>query len=155
MFVSCSFAHKPFSVIPGSKASCMERTPASQTSIEACIRISSSFEFIAGDFLKLDFTQEYDLVISHAVVDHVYDMDAFVSKIVKLTKQFAYITAYRGYFPELKKHKMNWNHEDGSYYNDFSIIQIKEKFKEKFYEIDALQEISKIQSDIQNRLKNA
>ena len=25
---------------------------------------------------------------------------------------------------------MNWNHEDGSYYNDFSIIQIKEKFKE-------------------------
>ena len=31
----------------------------------------------------------------------------------------------------------------------------KEKFKEKFYEIDALQEISKIQSDIQNRLKNA
>lgn len=104
-------------------------TDISETAIKQCKK-NSSFEFIAGDFLKLDFTKEYDIVFSHAVIDHVYDMDAFVSKIVKLTKQFAYITAYRGYFPELKKHKMNWNHEDGSYYNDFSIIQIKEKFKE-------------------------
>ena len=31
----------------------------------------------------------------------------------------------------------------------------KEKFKVKFFEIDAMQEISKIQSDIENRLKNA
>jgi len=104
-------------------------TDISETAIKQCKK-NSSFEFIAGDFLKLDFTKEYDLVFSHAVIDHVYDMDAFVSKIVKLTKQFAYITAYRGYFPELKKHKMNWNHEDGSYYNDFSIIQIKKVFKE-------------------------
>ena len=104
-------------------------TDISETAIKQCKK-NSSFKFIAGDFLKLDFTQEYDLVFSHAVVDHVYDMDAFVSKIIKLTKQFAYITAYRGYFSELKKHKMNWNHEDGSYYNDFSIIQIKKKFKE-------------------------
>ena len=104
-------------------------TDISETAIKQCKK-NSSFEFIVGDFLKLDFTKKYDLVFSHAVVDHVYDMDAFVLKIIKLTKQFAYITAYRGYFPELKKHKMNWNHEDGSYYNDFSIIEIKEKFKE-------------------------
>jgi len=31
----------------------------------------------------------------------------------------------------------------------------KEKFKVKFYEIDAIQEITKIQCDIENRLKNA
>ena len=31
----------------------------------------------------------------------------------------------------------------------------KEKFKEKFFEINATQEITKIQSDIENRLKNA
>ena len=57
-------------------------------------------------------------------------MDEFVAKIVNLTKKYAYITAYRGFFPDLKKHKMNWNDEDGSYYNDFSIIQINKKFKE-------------------------
>ena len=33
-------------------------------------------------------------------------------------------------FPKLKQHKINWNHEEGSYYNDFSIIQIKKVFKE-------------------------
>jgi len=104
-------------------------TDISETAIKQC-KQNSSFEFIAGDFLKLNFTKKFDLVFSHAVVDHVYDMDAFVLKIVELTKQFAYITAYRGYFPELKKHKMNWNNDDGSYYNDFSIIQIKEKFNE-------------------------
>ncbi len=104
-------------------------TDISETAIKQC-KQNSSFEFIAGDFLKLNFTKKFDLVFSHAVIDHVYDMDAFVSKIVELTKKFAYITAYRGYFPELKKHKMNWNNDDGSYYNDFSIIQIKEKFNE-------------------------
>ena len=57
-------------------------------------------------------------------------MDAFASKIVELTKKFAYISAYRGFFPELQQHKINWNHEEGSYYNDFSIIQIKKVFKE-------------------------
>jgi adenylate kinase len=31
----------------------------------------------------------------------------------------------------------------------------RDKFKGKFFEIDAMQEISKIQSDIENRLKNA
>jgi len=104
-------------------------TDISETAIKQC-KQNSSFEFIAGDFLELNFTKKFDLVFSHAVVDHVYDMDAFVLKIVELTKQFAYITAYRGYFPELKKHKMNWNNDDGSYYNNFSIIQIKEKFNE-------------------------
>ena len=104
-------------------------TDISETAIKQCKK-NSSFEFIAGDFLKIDFTKKFDLVFSHAVVDHVYDMNAFVLKIAELTKQFAYITAYRGYFPDLKKHKMNWNNDDGSYYNDFSIIQIKEKFNE-------------------------
>ena len=31
----------------------------------------------------------------------------------------------------------------------------KQKFQEKFFEVNAMQEIAKIQSDIQNRLKNA
>jgi SAM-dependent methyltransferase len=101
----------------------------SETAIKQCKK-NSSFEFLVGDFIKLNISKKFDLVYSHAVVDHVYDMDAFVAKIVDVTKKYAYITAYRGFFPVLKKHRMNWNNEDGSYYNDFSIIQIKKKFKE-------------------------
>ena len=104
-------------------------TDISETAIKHC-KESSTHEFIVGDFIAFDFSKKFDLVYSHAVIDHVYDMDAFASKIVKLTKKLAYITAYRGFFPELKKHKINWNYEDGSYYNDFSIIQIKKVFKE-------------------------
>ena len=101
----------------------------SETAIKQCKK-NSSFEFIAGDFIKLNISRKFDLVFSHAVVDHVYDVDEFVAKIVNLTKKYAYITAYRGFFPDLKKHKMNWNNEDGSFYNDFSIIQINKKLKE-------------------------
>jgi SAM-dependent methyltransferase len=104
-------------------------TDISETAIKQCKK-NSSFEFIAGDFIKLDISRKFDLVFSHAVVDHVYDMDEFVAKIVNLTKKYAYITAYRGFFPDLKKHKMNWHNEDGSFYNDFSIIQINKKLKE-------------------------
>ena len=101
----------------------------SETAIKQCKK-NSPFEFIAGDFIKLDISRKFDLVFSHAVVDHVYDMDEFIAKIVNLTKKYAYITAYRGFFPDLKKHKMNWHNEDGSFYNDFSIIQINKKLKE-------------------------
>ncbi len=104
-------------------------TDISKTAIKYC-KANSEHEFIAGDFITFDFSKQFDLVYSHAVIDHVYDMDAFASKIVELTKKFAYITAYRGFFPKLKQHKINWNHEEGSYYNDFSIIQIKKVFKE-------------------------
>jgi len=104
-------------------------TDISETAIKQCKK-NSPFEFFAADFIKLNISRKFDCVFSHAVVDHVYDMDEFVTKIVNSTKKYAYITAYRGFFPDLKKHKMNWNDADGSYYNDFSIIQIKKKFKE-------------------------
>ena len=42
----------------------------------------SKFNFIAGDFIKMDMNQTYDLVFSHAVIDHVYDIDAFLLNIV-------------------------------------------------------------------------
>jgi SAM-dependent methyltransferase len=114
----------------------------SESAIEYCKK-NSEFEFICGDFIKTEL-QKYDLVYSHAVVDHVYDMDSFILKIVDACKKYAYITAYRGYFPDLPKHKMNWNDNDGCYYNDFSIKQIKEKFvgiglKQNQYQIRALQ----------------
>ena len=96
----------------------------SETNIEYC-KNNSTFNFISGDFIKMDVKQEYGLVYSHAVVDHVYDIDVFIMNLVKSCKKFAYINAYRGFFPDLEKHEMKWRDDDNCYYNKISIKQIK------------------------------
>ena len=73
----------------------------------------------------MDVKQEYDLVYSHAVVDHVYDIDVFIMNLVKSCKKFAYINAYRGFFPDLDKHDMKWRDDDNCYYNKISLKQIE------------------------------
>jgi len=96
----------------------------SETNIEYC-KQNSKFHFISGDFIKMKIEQKYDLVYSHAVVDHVYDIDAFVMNLVKSCKKFAYINAYRGFFPDLEEHEMKWRDEDNCYYNKISLKQIE------------------------------
>lgn len=95
--------------------------------IEYCKR-NSEFEFICGDFIKMEFDDKYDLVFSHAVIDHVYDIDRFLSKIVSVCKKYAYISAYRGYFPNLEQHEMVWDNEKGCYYNNISLKQVEKIF---------------------------
>ena len=99
-------------------------TDISETAIEYCKK-NSTFNFICGDFIKNDIGDTFDLVYSHAVIDHVYDIDTFVKKIVNLSKKYAYINSYRGYFSDMEEHKMNWNNKDGCYYNDISVKRIK------------------------------
>ncbi len=95
----------------------------SQANIDFC-KTNSEFEFICGDVIKMEFKNRYDLVFSHAVVDHVYDIDRFIINLLKACKKYAYINSYRGFFPDLKKHKMEWREADGCYYNDLSIKQV-------------------------------
>jgi len=96
----------------------------SKTNIEYC-KNNSEFDFIDGDFIKMDVKSQFDLVFSHAVIDHVYDIDSFMTNLIKSCKKFAYINSYRGYFPNLEKHEMNWQDDDNCYYNNISIKQIK------------------------------
>lgn len=96
----------------------------SKPNIEFCKK-NSSFEFIQGDFLKMNMDKKYDLVYSHAVIDHIYDIDEFLQRIVKSCGKYAYVNAYRGFFPDLNDHKMNWRDNDGCYYNDLSVKKIK------------------------------
>ena len=74
---------------------------------------------------------KFDLVFSHAVIDHVYDINQFVSKIIDATEKYAYINSYRGYFPKLKNHKMKWDGHDACYFNDISISEIKNLLLQK------------------------
>jgi len=96
----------------------------SKAGIEYCKK-NSSFNFICGDILKMNLQEKYDLVFSHAVIDHVYDINGFLSKISQVCKKYAFISAYRGYFPVLQKHKMNWNDTEACFYNDLSVNQLK------------------------------
>ena len=101
-------------------------TDISETAIEFC-KSKSSFNFICTDFLKNNLNKKFDLVFSHALIDHVYDVDLFIEKIIDVSNRFTYVTAYRGYFPDLERHVMRRNNLEGSYYNDISIKQMSKK----------------------------
>jgi len=92
--------------------------------IEYC-KQNSDFEFMCGDIIDMKLDKKFDLIFSHAVIDHIYDIEGFIQKIVNLSKKYVYISAYRGYFPDLHEHKMRWDNEKGCYYNDLSIEQLK------------------------------
>ena len=97
----------------------------SKPNIEFCKK-HSNFEFIQGDFIKMNLENKYDLVYSHAVIDHVYDIDEFLQRIVKSCKKYAYVNAYRGFFPEINEHEMHWRDDDNCYYNNLSVKKTKE-----------------------------
>jgi SAM-dependent methyltransferase len=101
----------------GKKYTGIDISPAN---IEYCKR-NSGFEFECCDIIKTDLGKTYDLVFSHAVIDHVYDIDTFLAKLVMACKKYAYINSYRGYFPDLKSHKMEWRESDKCYYNNISV----------------------------------
>ena len=104
-------------------------TDISETAIKFC-KLKSPFNFICTDFLKNNLNKKFDLVFSHALIDHVYDVELFIEKIIQTSKRFVYVTAYRGYFPDLEKHVIQRNNLEGSYYNDISIKKITKKLAE-------------------------
>jgi len=102
----------------------------SPSAIDFCNN-NSDFSFHCGDFIKMNLNDKFDLVYTHAVVDHVYDIDEFISKVVDTTKHYAYINSYRGFFPKLDSHEMKWDGYEGCYFNNISIRQIKDLFSKK------------------------
>jgi len=88
-------------------------------------RTHSHFKFIYGDFLKMNTEQKFDLVFSHSAIDHIYDIELFLTKIVLVCKKYAYISAYNGYHPKLKKHEMTYRLERSNYLNRLSPTEIE------------------------------
>ena len=97
----------------------------SQKSLDIAKNNFPNGEFICDDFLKTQKIKYYDLVVSFDVIDHVYNPDLFLSKIIKSTKKFSYIRSYRGFFPSLENHKMHYRSNEGIYLNDLSVSQIE------------------------------
>jgi SAM-dependent methyltransferase len=77
-------------------------------------------EFVCADFVEAALGERFDLVFSHAVVDHVYDVDRFVAALAGASRRWLYLSSYRGWFPELTEHVYRWHENDTCYYNDLS-----------------------------------
>jgi SAM-dependent methyltransferase len=81
--------------------------------------------YIAGDFLEKGIEEKFELVFSHALIDHIYDINAFILAMVVASKKWVYITSYRGWFPDLKEHNYMWNERDTCYYNHISPNEVR------------------------------
>jgi SAM-dependent methyltransferase len=77
-------------------------------------------DYLRGDIIENGISEKFDLVYSHAVIDHIYDANGFISALVRATNEWIYITSYRGWFPELSNHVYRWNEADTCFYNDIS-----------------------------------
>lgn len=84
----------------------------------------SKFEFICQNFIE-NFERKFDLIFSFAVIDHVTNPDKFISQVANLCNKNAYIYSYRGYFPNLEHHEMNWRNDHGINYNNLSVKQLE------------------------------
>jgi ABC-type polysaccharide/polyol phosphate transport system ATPase subunit/SAM-dependent methyltransferase len=83
-------------------------------------RANPNHEYRSGDFIETRFDEKFDLVFSHAVIDHIYDINAFLAAMVRASGGWIYLTSYRGWFPDLAAHTYNWNENDTCYYSDIS-----------------------------------
>lgn len=101
----------------------------SQKCIDFC-QNNSKFDFICADFIKYKFEKKFDLVFSFDVIDHVYDVKEFLTKIVASTKKYAYVAAYYGYFPDLDQHSRKWDDKDGIYFNSLSVKHLAENLRQ-------------------------
>ena len=99
----------------------------SRKEIEWCraIRHNSQHDYMVGDFITDGVGECFDLVFAHAVIDHVYDVDAFVRMALGATNRWLYLTAYRGWFPDLQEHRYSWSEQDTCFYNDLSPTRIQ------------------------------
>jgi len=98
----------------------------------------SNNRFVEHEYNCLDIIEEmqrdesqlrrrYDLVFSHAVIDHIYDIDAFLKALKECSVRWLYLTAYRGWFPELQDHIYTWSEPHTCFYNDLSPSRLREQ----------------------------
>jgi len=78
--------------------------------------------FHCGDFIVPAErpAEKYDLVFSHAVIDHVYDCAAFLAACVERSNRWVYLTSYRGWFPAIADHVYAWDEWTTAFYNSIS-----------------------------------
>lgn len=98
----------------------------SQKAIEYC-QANHPGEFYCADVTLWNPRQPlFDLVFSQGTIDNTPEMDRFLRTHARLSRQWIYVTAYRGFFPKLKKHTYTYNKQHQCWYNDISPSQARQ-----------------------------
>ena len=108
----------------------------------------------AGDFIKDKFydDKKYDLVFNLSVIDHVYDVQEFIKKCVSVSKKYVWISAYMGYFPQLKSHQHEWSEQYKCYHNKLSVDQLKKQLDSLNvnYQVECFPYENKVEKNMKN-----
>ncbi|MCH8149845.1 MAG: class I SAM-dependent methyltransferase [Planctomycetes bacterium] len=87
-------------------------------------------DYWADDFIVKPPREKFDLVFSQGTIDNTHDMDALLRAAVAASNRWVYVTAYRGFFPELREHRITWCEEQGVFYNDLSPLQAQQTLEQ-------------------------
>lgn len=76
---------------------------------------------LPGTFLTctpedMNMSDKFDLVFSHAVIDHVPNIDSFLTSLAGLTSKILVVTSYSGWFDE-PRHVQTWCESQGCFFN--------------------------------------
>lgn len=84
--------------------------------------------FMCGDIEELEMPQAFDLVFSHAVIDHVTDVDRFLRACARHVRPGGslYVSAYREWNPSLSEHQYQWSDAETCSYTDVSHQRVRE-----------------------------
>ncbi|MEZ5937931.1 MAG: class I SAM-dependent methyltransferase [Hyphomonadaceae bacterium] len=107
-------------------------TDISEKEIEFCRRRHGgpAERFFVADAIADDLRGPYDLVFSHAVIDHVYDVNLFIQKLFAATTGWLYISAYRDWHPQRLRHEYNWYPEGTCYNNHLSPVECRQALED-------------------------
>ena len=74
-------------------------------------------EFWCGDVTEMKVAEKFDLVFSHAVVDHVPDIPRFLLSLSRWASRVLMVTSYSGWFVDLSDHQYTWSDSQQCFYN--------------------------------------
>ena len=103
---------------------------------------NSKHRYIAADVLKDTLEEVAEMVVCHATVDNVYDVDAFITRLAKMTSDYLYITSYRGYFRDLSQHHLVRDSKMGVNFNNISptvVVELLRNLNFKHIEVFPIQ----------------
>ena len=85
---------------------------------------------INEDFLNYRTKKKYELVFSHAVLDHIKNPNEFILKSIRISKKYVFHSIYRG----LQRQSLNHLHpiidKNNYLYNQLSEFEIKRLLKD-------------------------
>jgi hypothetical protein len=92
-------------------------------------RLNAKHDYVARDSIAENFDEKFDLVFSQGTIDNTYDINGFIKSAIAASRRWIFITAYRGFFPDLLEHRYSWNDQHGCFYNDISPYQVYKLLK--------------------------